>query len=369
VELQFCVEGHGAIDPSALSAALAEVGQRCPGTRLVRRGRRWVDSGVPPAVTVVEPDALGRPRLDSPRLRSRLAVRDGPTCEVMLLRGTPTALVFRAHHGVMDGHGTMLWLTQVFRALRGEAVATTTSTLTVDDMLAEIAAARGCDLPPVAKAQPVKWQPLFGPLPGPPYRTLQRRRTVDGYHPAVAAKVVRAVTAYGDGTGIVLVPVDLRQFLPAMRTNGEACGSVRVDVGRDDDWSDVQANLQAALGDHQFLANRGSPVLLKLPLPWLRAAYRWLDRRFVANGEFITKSGVADYVAVVTHMGRAELADLRADGFEAAACYSLADAMLVPAIDITESGGHTDISVGWRDGPGVAEHIEALLDQIEARLG
>ena len=33
-----------------------------------------------------------------------------------------------------------------------------------------------------------------------------------------------------------------------------------------------------------------------------------------------------------------------------------------------ESGGHTDIVVAWRDGPGVAERIEALLDQIEERL-
>jgi len=42
--------------------------------------------------------------------------------------------------------------------------------------------------------------------------------------------------------------------------------------------------------------------------------------------------------------------------------------MLVPGIDIVESGGQTHVSVGWRDGPGVAGHMEALLDQIEAQL-
>ena len=53
----------------------------------------------------------------------------------------------------------------------------------------------------------------------------RRRRTIDGYHPDAAAKVAREVTAYGDGTGIVLVPVDLRQFLPGLRTTGQASGN------------------------------------------------------------------------------------------------------------------------------------------------
>ena len=230
VEIQCCVEGNGTIDPAALSAALADVGNRCPGTRLVRRGRRWVDSGVPPVVRVAEADAFGRPRLDSALLRSRLAGRDGPSCEVVLLLGTPTAVVFRAHHAVMDGKGVIFWLTQVFRALRGEAVTEAASRLTVEEIMAEVAAAQGSTIPPAAKAQQVMWESMFGPLPGAPHSTIRRNRAIDGYHPAVTAKIVREVAAYGDGTGLVLVPVDLRQYLPGLRTTGQASGSVRVPV-------------------------------------------------------------------------------------------------------------------------------------------
>ena len=122
------------------------------------------------------------------------------------------------------------------------------------------------------------------------------------------------------------------------------------------------------MSERQYLASRGNPALLKLPLPLMRAVYRWFDRRFVADHEFVAKSGVADFLACVSHVGRVELADLCTDRFEATSCYSLAHGVLVPTIDIVESGGHTDISVGWRNGPGVAEHIEALLDQIEERL-
>jgi amino acid adenylation domain-containing protein len=367
VEIQLCVEGDGTIDAADLFAALTEVGHRCPGTRLVRRGRRWVDSGVPPVVRIAEPDALGRPRLDSALLNSRLALRDSPTCEVVLLPGTPTAVVFRAHHGVMDAKGVMFWLTQVFRALRGEPVVAATSRLTANDVLAEIASAQGRELPPMAGPQAVRWQPLLGPLPGPPYRVLRRRRTIDGYHPGAAAKVAREVTAYGDGTGIVLVPVDLRPFRPSLRTTGQASGSVKILVGKNEDWINVQASLLRSLSEHQFLANRADSALLKLPLPWLRSVYQWLDRRYVADGQFMVRTGV-DFLACVSHIGRAELADVSAGGFAATSCYSVVDAMLVPNIDIVESGGRTNISLGWRDGPGVAEHAEALLDRIEERL-
>ena len=367
VEIQFCVEGNGIIDPEALSAALATVGRLCPGTRLVRRGRRWVDSGVPPVVRVVEADALGRPRLDSPLLQVRLSDRGGPTCEVVLLTGTPAAVVFRAHHGVMDGRGVMFWLAQVFRALRGETVAEATSRLTVDDMLAEIAATQGRELPPAPAAQQVKRQPLLGPLPGAPHRSLQRRRAIDGYHPAVAAKIARAVASYGDGTGRVMVPVDLRQFLPGLLTTGQASGAVKISVRDSDHWDDVQASLLTALSEYEFLASDSNPTLLKLPLATLRYLYRRLDRRFVADSEFMVKSGI-DSIACVSHMGRAELADCCTDEFEATSCYSIADAMLFPGIDIVESGGQTHVSVGWRDGPGVAERMEALLDEIEEQL-
>src|SRR5258708_3251933 len=112
VDVQLCVEGDGAIDPSALSAAVAAAARACPGARLVRRGRLWVDGGRAPAVRVADAADFDRTRLNSPLLRTPLARRETPWCEVLLVRGSPTTIIFRAHHGVMDGRGAMLWLQQ-----------------------------------------------------------------------------------------------------------------------------------------------------------------------------------------------------------------------------------------------------------------
>jgi amino acid adenylation domain-containing protein len=369
VEIQFLVEGDGTVDPADLAAALAAVGEHNPGTRLTRHGRRWVDSGVPPAVRVAEPGPAGRPRLDSPMLSRRLSGRGKPTCEVVLLRGTPTVLVFRAHHAVMDGRGVMFWLTQVFRALRGEPVAGSASPLTTEGIMAEIATAQGIELPPPVETQKkVAWESVLGPLPGTPHSVIRRNRVIDGYHPAVAAKVAREIAAYGSGAGLVLIPVDLRPYLPGFQTTGQSSGSVRLPVRLHDDWTDVQARLLTAMSEHEYLTSQGNPHLLRWPLPVLKELYQWLDRRFAADNQFVAASGVADYIACVSHMGRTELADVCTGQFEATSCYSLADGVLVPTVDIVESGGHTSISLGWRDAPGAAEHMDALLDQIGEAL-
>src|SRR5260370_41131854 len=68
MEIQLCVEGDGAIDPSALAAAVAAASQACPGARLIRRGRQWVDSGRAPTVRVADAADFDRRRLDSPLL-------------------------------------------------------------------------------------------------------------------------------------------------------------------------------------------------------------------------------------------------------------------------------------------------------------
>ena len=146
-EVQLCVEGDGAIDPAALTAAVATASQACPGTRLMRRRQRWVDSGRTPDVRVAEADGFDRVRLDSPLLRAPLARQGRSSCEVVLIQGTPTTVIFRAHPGVMDGRGVMLWQREIFRALRGEAVEPADSRLTHDDVMAEIAARLGIGLP------------------------------------------------------------------------------------------------------------------------------------------------------------------------------------------------------------------------------
>jgi amino acid adenylation domain-containing protein len=369
MEVQLCVEGDGAIDPAALTAAVNTASQACPGARLVRRGRLFVDSGQPPAVSVREAADFDRTRLDSPLLRTPLARNRRGSCEVVLVRGTPTTVIFRAQHAVMDGHGAMFWQRQVFRALRGEPVEGADSRLT--EVLEEVAAKLGVDLPPVSTPpglDGLEWRSPLGPVPSGPLGSMWRRRVIDGTHPAAVARIARIVAAFGEVYGLVDVPVDLRQFLPGLRTTAMVSGKVRLLVRPGDDWNDVQASLLTALREHQYLANRGDEGPMQLTMPRLRALRRQLDAKIRENEDVIRARRTVLPICSVSHLGAVDLGDFCADGFEATSFYSLGSVTFVPAIDVVESGGRTEVTVAWRDGPDVAERAEALLDRIEEDL-
>ena len=368
--VQLCIEGDGAIDPAALSAATATAAQACPGTRLARCGQQWVDSGRAPEVQVAEAADFDRTRLDSPLVRVPLGRQGTATCQVILVQGSPTTVIFRAHPGVMDGRGVMLWQRQVFRALRGEAVEAADSRLTHEDVMAEIATSLGTDMPPKSEPSGPPWRSLLGQVPSGRRRTLWRRRTIDGVHLGVSAKIARLVTAYGEegGEGLIGMPVDMRQFLPGLRTTAGVTGHVKIHVREDDEWTDVDAKLLTALSELEFLANRGDTVARSMPLSLIRELVRWLDTMARRDHDVVRERKLAEFVAGVSNLGGVDLADLSGGGFEATSCYCLGAVSFAPEFDILESGGRTEVTLTWRDGPGVAERAEALLDRIEEHL-
>lgn len=119
------LEGVGKLDPSEWTAALDWAGKANPGSQLVMKssllGWQWVDSGQPPELSVVDGSSwTGYSPENASFLNKPLSAKEGPTCEVILIQGEPLRIAFRSHHAVMDGMGTVLWMQDVFRALRGE---------------------------------------------------------------------------------------------------------------------------------------------------------------------------------------------------------------------------------------------------------
>jgi amino acid adenylation domain-containing protein len=368
--IQLLVEGHGSIDPDALTAAVAVASQACPGLRATLEGRTWVDSGVAPAVVVADPASFDRMRLDSPLLRERPGT--GPlSSEVILVPGSPTTVVFRAHHAILDGRGALVWLRQVFRALRSEPVEAADDPRNSEIMAEEISRLLGDPPPEPQQDRPVpEWRALFGPLPDEPSESVWRRRVIDGTHPAAAARVARLVAAHGEGggEGVLTIPVDLRPYLPGLHTTGPASSAVFIAVRSGDDWHDVHANLLTELRQQSHLIGRAKPSRLEMPLEEVAEGYRRLDVLVRRNPRLIWDKGIWPSMATVSHLGSVGLADLCADGFEATSVYSLGSISWIPEVDLLESGGRTEITVASMRGPDAERHTEELLDQIEEDL-
>jgi hypothetical protein len=133
------LEGRGQLDLEAWTSAVTAAADANPGAQVVLRGvlgwSRWEDSGVaPPVRAVTAPDWDGRGPFGAPFLREPLPVKSGPTCAVWLVQGDPAYVVIRSHHATMDGRGTQHFALEILRALRGDALLGSPSTITDLDL-------------------------------------------------------------------------------------------------------------------------------------------------------------------------------------------------------------------------------------------
>lgn len=355
--VQHIVEGDGGLAVPALAEAIAVAAEASPGMRLVRRRRLWVDSGVAPALHVLEAGSFDRDRLDSPALRRPL---NGANCEVVLIPGTPVTVVFRASHALTDGRGLLRWVADVFRVLRGEPPLGADSQLNQYDLVQREKADAG-----VTPKQELAWPSLLDrPAPSEAGPAVWFRRTVDGAHAAASAKALAALAATTEsGEGKFWIPVDLRRHDPELRSTAMLVQTLRVEVAAGDAWSDVQQRIITAMAGREELVLSFAPWLRRLPQRLLRAASAGIDRLAAQGGR-----GYA--TASVSHLGGVELADLSTADFRAASMYSLGS--ISPGgpveVDLFEAGGRTEITLAWSGATGVAERAETLLDAVADAL-
>lgn len=361
--IQLFVEGAGRIDPAALSESLAIAGDALPGTRLTRHGRRWVDSGRPPRPRTLDGALLDRTSLSLPGLyRSLRGDFGGPHNEVVLLTGARPTVVFRSHHGVMDGRGLVTWARAVFGALRGEPVEPVLGT---DHELAIARRAGVPDGPPPERPQ-VR-AVLRSTRPYARRGKILRRRTLVGNHPAIIAKLAAAIIeTLRLPEASFMVTVDLRRHDPALRSTGNLVGAVNVRLEAGDGWQQAQAQLFELLGTHQelaWLAAEGSERVLKVPLPLLRPALR-------AKDALVTRQTETDFTALVSHWGRLAPADFTTAGFRPHTVFAVPQPgyFLPPGFTLLELPGRTEIVFSCDGGAGAAERAQWLLDRVVATL-
>ncbi|MET7619802.1 non-ribosomal peptide synthetase [Streptomyces sp. NPDC005408] len=357
--LQLVVEGTGPIDALALSRAVARASASCPGSRLVRRGRMWVDSGLPARVVVADGRAFDRSTFTGlPELTGPPAEAEGRSgCEVLLLTGEPSTVVFRAPHAVMDLKGTAIWAAEVFRALRGDPLHGAAGSLADYQLLDRLG--RVGQRPRLGLDQR---SPLGGRAGS---GSVWRRRTLPGRHAALAAKVASAVAGtIGGSSARIMIPVDLRRHAPTVSSTANLALPVFLDVPAGQGSDAVHRRLLNALAARQELAAGAEAALARLPLPAAAALVGASRAASYARHRYLAS-------AIVSNAGRLALEDFNTGEFTATTVYALpVHAPLVPvSIALLELPDHTELVISARGAADVGERCELLLDRIETALG
>ncbi|WP_051779439.1 amino acid adenylation domain-containing protein [Streptomyces sp. NRRL S-241] len=365
--LRIVVEGDGVPDPEHFRAALARAAASCPGSRLVRTGTVWRAEGPSPQVRYGTPRAgayadSAPGTVELPARPPRRA--EPPGCEVLIVPGAdgkaPTTVVFSASHALMDGHGALTWVREVFRALRGEPARPAPDTDTDAGLLRRLGSSGPRPMPGPPRRSPLG----TGSGDRRPLRTLWLRRTLPGRHPALTARLAQALTDAARLDTRVMVPVDLRRHRPGIAATGNLSLPLFLDLRPGEDWTAAHTRLLTALAERRELAAGFETSLVPLPLP-------------VTAGLLRTAQAVASRTdrhlasAVVSHLGRLDLAELSGGGFTASTAYALpVHAPLVPlSLVAAESGEATEITLGVRGGGrDLAARAAELLDTVLAGL-
>ncbi|MFE2146054.1 amino acid adenylation domain-containing protein [Streptomyces sp. NPDC059456] len=382
--LRIVVEGEGVPERGRFQAALARAAAACPGSSLVRVGAIWSAEGPPPRVRYAAPRAdasanaaqgtVVLPEPTRPAGTAGFTASTGsagssrraepPGCEVLIVPGsgsgadgTPTTIVFSASHAVMDGHGALTWVREVFRALRDEAPRPALDTDTDAGLLRRLGRTG-----PRPTPKPARRSPLGTAAGSAPARTLWLRRTLPGRHAALTARLAQALTDAARRDTRVMVPVDLRRHRPGIAATGNLSLPLFLDLHPGADWTAAHTHLLTALAEGRELAAGFETHLARLPSAVTAGVLRTAQALTLRTDRHLAS-------AVVSHLGRLDLAAFSGGGFTASAAFALpVHAPLVPLSFVAaETGTATEITLGVRGaGPDLAARAAQLLDRTLA---
>jgi hypothetical protein len=366
VVIEVVVEGEGHVEAGALAAAAEAASRANPGTRLVARGRlhwtRLKDTGVtPPVRRIVGAGWSGRESDGLPFYRYPLPLRTGPTCDVILMTGPPTRIMFRGHHAVIDGQGLMMWITDVFRALRGETPVGSGWTESVDQYRRNTPEREpkwtgGHSVAPTGNPRGRTSRVSFFrvDLPGP----------ISALMPRLMLLAAQSARRHNPSGRIVFgVPISLRRRKPEVRSSSNLSRAVYVDLTP---LATTIADIDRAV--HQHAEYDGQLAFTEALIPFLPL---WLLRRALEKGFRRGFSAGRYWVSgIVSNFGRFKRRQFSAPGFTPRALFSLPPSSCLTPVFFILLGLDDAISISASMPESLASggRLEAFMEYIRRGL-
>jgi hypothetical protein len=309
----FCAEGAGQLSAEQWQAALDQVAAHNPGTRLrmIGEGRRarWDSDGLPPRLHMVEHsdwDARSESGADF-LYETAFSLTTGPTVELVVVArpDNRSLLVLRSHHAVMDGMGSMHFLHELFRALRGEPLAGTNAAYSDVDLMLSVGAKH-------STSRHVKTVSLTG-LPqgddsGDEWRRISLGKPRKNQLGRVAGAVAEFTHRHTDLPVLIGVPVDLRRHAPGLLSTANFTNMLLVRLDKGEGGEQFKQRLKEMLDQK-----------MEAVYPRILGIFKWMslsqmDRMLSRNPKnYRTKKALE--TAVISNLGRQDSAALSCPGF------------------------------------------------------
>lgn len=308
------LEGSGPdLEPEAWREALDKVSREHPGSRLRLAGdrwrARWVNDGQPPRFRFVERtdwDVLSQAGCDFIDAVP-ISLERGETMELVLVNESPRGrlVILRFAHAIMDGGGSLHFLRDIFRALRGEPLVPSNAAFSDTDLMRRLG-------PRNSASRHVRTHWLTGLPRGEEMGDQWRRIFLDTRGRNILARIAGIMAEYSHRDSgkpaLIAVPVDLRRRLPEMVSvaNFSNMLVVRLEKG---DGEDVFRHRLRKLLDER--ADLFFPRVLSLAKLFSLARMDLMLSRTLGN--YRRKRPME--TAVISNLGRMDSRDFSCDRF------------------------------------------------------
>ncbi len=318
--IQLVLEGDGDPSPESLDDALVAAAEVNPGSSLIideaPDALGWT-VGPEPTLTLIDaPEFEAASGEGAPFFTWPLDARKGPTCELVRVRGKEkTYLIFRALHAVMDGQGTILWVKDVMRCLRGEPPIGHPSPLITDRLITEMGLPRRPNLKedaihPFGTVDPSAIRAYH-------WRRISSERALDPLASGRIAVGLAELARRGGREGVVRInlPTDLRHYRPEARGTGNLFTALFLEVPPGATAEAMGLKIVQLLYKREGLKTVGIAFTEKTgSLDAFRVKVFWDLHHMHDLGRYA-------FSATLSHLGVLPSAELSGPGFEATSAF------------------------------------------------
>lgn len=375
---QFFVEGKGKVTKDAMERAIQVAHEKNPGISLKLKGRwawrYWALNPEHPIVIEYQGPWQGNDSSNKEMIDEPFNTRRDVLCTVILFNNIQNngeinfKILFRIHHAICDGVGTLHWIKEVFRALREETLLGSRSDKNELDIIQQ-------ENYPPAETLLTESLPVFPISTRPEARGchwIQVRWP--GKDTKILAKLIFilkniAEEQHGKGKTTFRIPADLRRYLSkedkatAQLVNMSGLFDLRFDS--DVSVNDIQNTIIKTMRNKQDLSVY--PKKLSKLTPFLPTSV------FLPKAEFlkdIHTKGICHITGTISYVGKANLTEYSCPGFQALGMYAipmpLEDKSIYIGLFTDDAGIQAVLSA-----PNALSNIEntkALADRIAREL-
>ncbi|MFN4151158.1 MAG: hypothetical protein ACK4IX_09455, partial [Candidatus Sericytochromatia bacterium] len=253
--LQMLIEGSGNISIEELREAVKEVAKVNKGTiiSLKRKGlnQYWFEGSLLPSVKIADEKYFeqfddNRVLLDNynnPYFYNRLDVENGPACEIWLIKGKKTRILFRAHHSLMDARGLLFWSEEIFRYLKKEPLLATNTTIRDIEYYKTF-----------EQNSNVKKVPLGARSPSPLGKTIGKdltpvwaRKKLYGSYPTLVSQLIYLLTQesfkHSDRPATFMISADLRNKENNFQATTNLSSPMYLTIKKEHTWLDIYTEI------------------------------------------------------------------------------------------------------------------------------